>query len=93
MIIMHVPIITVKQTAVVSILQLTVMMRMLVPLNLVINKQDVNILLFLAMIRTNVLMMDVTLILVVLTVMFHVMIITNAHLILVAQQKVAYIRK
>jgi hypothetical protein len=87
MIIMHVLIITVKQAVVVSILLLIVMIMMLVQLILAINKQDVNIKLFLVMIRTNVLKMDVTLLPVVLTIIFHVMIITNAHLILVAQTK------
>jgi hypothetical protein len=37
--------------------------------------------------------MDVTLLLVVLTTTFHVTITTNVHLILVAQQKDAYMRK
>jgi hypothetical protein len=93
MITMHVLIITAKQIVVVSILLSIVMIIMHVLPILVIIKQDVNIPKFHVMIRTNVLKMDVTLLLVVLTTTFHVTITTNVHLILVAQQKDAYMIK
>jgi hypothetical protein len=91
MIMMHVLIITVKKTVVVSILLLIVMIMMLVPMIHAINKQVANISRFLAMIEMNALKMDVVLLQVVLMIIFHVMIKTNVHPILAAHQKVVYI--